>query len=179
VTKSVELLKEAVPRLSHILILTHPGSSLMTNDARRIEVAATSIGLTSATQFVRNPDEIEEAIAGISRQPDSGIVVVGGPELSNQTSTVVESAIRHRVPAIYPTRDYVMSGGLMSYAIDILDQYRRTGAYVDRILKGAKVSDLPIQFPTRFELLINLKTAKAIGLTLPEAFLLRADELIE
>jgi putative ABC transport system substrate-binding protein len=179
VTKSVELLKEAVPQVSHILILTHPGFSRATSDSRQIEVAATSMGVTSATQFVRKANEIQEAIAGIARHPDSGIVVIGGPELSNQTSIIVESAIRYRVPAIYPTRDYVMNGGLMSYAHDILDQYRRTGAYVDRILKGAKVSDLPIQFPTRFELLINLKTAKAIGLALPEAFLLRADEVIE
>jgi putative ABC transport system substrate-binding protein len=179
VTKRFELLKEAVPQVSHILILAHPGFSRATSDARRIEVAATSMGVTSTTRFVRNPEEIQEAIAGISRHPDSGIVVMGGPELSNQTSIIVESAIRYRVAAIYPTRDYVMNGGLMSYAHDILDQYRRTGAYVDRILKGAKVSELPIQFPTRFELLVNLKTAKGIGLTLSDAFLLRADELIE
>jgi putative tryptophan/tyrosine transport system substrate-binding protein len=174
--KSLELLKEAAPAVTRVLILAYSAAALQANP---IEAAATSKGMASTTNLVREAPEIERAIADFSRQPNGGMIVMGGPELSNLTPTIVEAAIRHRLPAIYPTRDYVISGGLMSYAIDILDQYRRAGAYVDRILKGAKVSELPIQFPTRYELIVNVKTAKAIGLTIPEASLLRADELIE
>jgi putative tryptophan/tyrosine transport system substrate-binding protein len=175
-TKSLELLKEAAPAVTRVLILT----AVLTHiSVRQIEAAATSIGMASTTNLIREAPEIEQAIADFSRQPNGGMIVIAGPELSNRTPTIVEAAIQHRLPAIYPTRYYVMSGGLMSYAIDELDQYRRTGAYVDRILKGAKVSELPIQFPTRYGLLVNVKTAKAIGLTIPEAFLLLADELIE
>jgi putative tryptophan/tyrosine transport system substrate-binding protein len=176
-TKSLELLKEAAPAVTRVLILAY--SAALPTTISVIEAAATSIGMASTTNLVREAPEIEQAIADFSRQPNGGMIVIGGPELSNLTPTIVEAAIRHRLPAIYPTRDYVISGGLISYANDILDQYRRTGAYVDRILKGAKVSELPIQFPTRYELLANVKTAKAIGLTIPETFLLRADELIE
>jgi putative ABC transport system substrate-binding protein len=176
--KFLEFLKEAAPGVARILLLTSPSVSANVS-ARPIEDAATSIGMPRTTKLVRDTAEIEQAITDFSRQPNGGLIVASGPELANQTPTIVESAMRHRLPAIYPTRDYVVRGGLMGYAADILDQYRRTGAYVDRILKGAKVSDLPIQFPTKYSLIINLKAAKAIGLAIPESFLLRADEVIE
>jgi putative tryptophan/tyrosine transport system substrate-binding protein len=176
--KFLEVLKEAAPSVSRILLLTSPSVSASVS-VRPIEAAATSIGVTRTTKLVKDTAEIEQAISDFSRQPNGGLIVAPGPELANQAPTIVESAMRHRLPAVYPTRDYVVRGGLTGYAADILNQYRQTGAYVDRILKGAKVSDLPIQFPSKYLLIINLKTAKAMDLAIPDSFLLRADEVIE
>jgi putative ABC transport system substrate-binding protein len=111
--------------------------------------------------------------------PNGGLIMPTGPWIGNKTALIVGLAARHRLPAVYPARERVVDGGLISYAPDLLDMFRRSASYVDRILKGAKPADLPIQLPTKYELVVNLKTAKAIGLTIPETFLVRADEVIE
>jgi putative ABC transport system substrate-binding protein len=178
-TKWLLLLKEAAPAVTRVLILVNPLSVSATIGVRPIELAGASLGIVSTTARVSEAAEIEQVVADFSSQPNGGLIVDGEPELGNIAGAIIESVARHRLPAIYPSRSYVMDGGLMSYDQDILDQYRRTGAYVDRILKGAKPSDLPIQFPTKYDLIVNLKTANAIGLTIPDSFLLRADGLIE
>jgi putative ABC transport system substrate-binding protein len=133
------------------------------------------------TTFVQADDfpEAERAIDTFSREANGGLIVVSGPTMVNNREQIFALAARHSLPAIYPYRFFATDGGLMSYAPDVVEQYRRSASYVDRILKGENPGDLPVQLPTNFELVINLKAAKAIGLTIPESLLLRADELIE
>jgi putative ABC transport system substrate-binding protein len=128
---------------------------------------------------VRNPGEIETAIAEIARKPGSGLMFLPDPFTIFHRELIVDLAARHRLPAAYVVRPFVTAGGLMSYGVDLIDLYRRAADYVDRILKGAKPADLPVQQPTRFELVINLKTALALGITVPPMLLARADEVIE
>src|SRR5262245_47638973 len=128
---------------------------------------------------VREVGEIERDITALAHSSNGGVVVTASPEASRHRDLIVTLAARHRLPAIYSSRYYVTQGGLISYGPDILDQYRRAAGYVDRILKGEKPTDLPVQAPTKYELVINLKTAKALGLEVPTTLLARADEIIE
>jgi len=178
-TKWTALLREAVPVVTRLAILTEAESSELWRHA--LAAAASSLGLelTQLTVTVSGDVELERALAAFASAPGGGLIATPGATISAKRALVRQAAGRHRLPAIYPFRYYVVEGGLMSYGPDVLDLYRRSANYVDRILKGAKVAELPIQYPTKFDLVVNLKTAKALGLTIPEAFLLRADELIE
>jgi len=128
---------------------------------------------------VRDADGIEHAIAGFARGSSSGLIVTISPSALPRRELIIALVARHRLPAVYPVRLFVADGGLISYGPDSIDAYRRAASYIDRILKGEKPADLPVQHPTKFELVINLKTAKALGLTVPDTQLARADEVIE
>jgi putative ABC transport system substrate-binding protein len=128
---------------------------------------------------VRDAGEIERSVAAFARGPNAGLIVVGNPAGNAHRELIMTLAATHRLPAVYPFRSYSTGGGLMSYGADVIDQCRRAAGYVDRILKGEKPADLPVQAPTKFELVINLKTAEALGLTVPPTLLAIADEVIE
>jgi putative ABC transport system substrate-binding protein len=128
---------------------------------------------------VRDPREIERAVAAFARVPNGGLIIVGAPSLSVHRQLIITLAARHQLPAVYPIPYLTRSGGLIAYGANIVDSYRRAAGYVDRILKGEKPADLPVQAPTKYELTINLKTARALGLDVPATLLARADEVIE
>jgi putative ABC transport system substrate-binding protein len=128
---------------------------------------------------VRDVDEIERAVTALARSPNGGLIVTSGPGAGRHRDLIVALAARHKLPAVYNERSFVAAGGLASYGADLLDQYRRAAGYVDRILKGEKPADLPVQAPTKYELVVNLKAAKAIGIEVPAGVLVRADEVIE
>jgi putative ABC transport system substrate-binding protein len=176
--KWLELLKEASPHIARAALLFNP-EIVDRNYLPAIEAAATQYAVTTVRIPIRDASEIERAIESFAAEPNGSLIVVP-PLVGPDQEWVSRLALRHRLPAIYANRVYAVEGGLMSYGPDLADLFRRGGAsYVDRILRGAKPGDLPVQFPTKFELVVNLKTAKAIGLTIPEIFLLRADEVIE
>jgi ABC-type uncharacterized transport system substrate-binding protein len=178
-TKWLDLLREAAPMVRRLAILTEPESAEVY--VRALQAATSSLGLQLMELSVSSSGdvELERAMAAFGSEPNGGLIAAPGAVIATKRALILQAAARHRLPAIYPFRYYVVDGGLMSYGPDLLDLYRRSANYVDRILKGAKVSDLPIQHPTKFELVVNLKAAKVLGLTIPEVFLLRADELIE
>jgi putative tryptophan/tyrosine transport system substrate-binding protein len=140
---------------------------------------AQSLGVELRPMDVRDPGEIERAIVAFAEVPNGGLIVVGAPSLPTHRHLVITLAARHRLPTIYPFTYFTRSGGLLSYGPNIIDPYRRAAGYVDRILKGEKPANLPVQAPTKYELIINLKTAKALGLEIPLTVLARADEVIE
>ena len=144
-----------------------------------VEDAAPSFDVKPIQAPVRDVGEIEHAIETFARDGNGGLMVLPDISTTNHRDLIIALAARHRLPAVYPFRFFAASGGLMSYGSDLADVYRRAASYVDRILKGAKPGDLPVQAPTKFELVINLKTAKALGLTVPPLWLGRADEVIE
>jgi putative tryptophan/tyrosine transport system substrate-binding protein len=145
-----------------------------------IETAAMAFGVQVIKTPIRNAVDIVRAIDSFTAEPNGGLLVLPPPPNTALRETILELAARHRLPAIFTGgRDAAAAGGLLAYGADLADQNRRAASYVDRILRGAKVSELPVQFPTKYNLIINLKTAKAIGLTISESFLLRADEVIE
>ena len=146
---------------------------------RAIEAIASALKVRSAAIDVQEPAEIESAITDFAREASGGLIVLPGPVTTNNRELVITLAARHRLPAVYAFRFFITSGGLLSYGIDTTDQIQQAVAYVDRILKGAKPEDLPVQQPTKFELIINLKTAKALGLEVSPTLLSRADEVIE
>jgi ABC-type uncharacterized transport system substrate-binding protein len=175
--KWLELLKEAAPPITRVALVFNP-QTVNAGYFRPIEEAAPRLGVQAIKIPVRDPLETVRALDAFAAEPNGGLLVV--PVLPNDSYQMLHRvAAQHRLPDIHSNRNRVAEGGLMTYAADSLDRYRRAATYVDRLLRGAKVSELPVQFPTKFELVINLKTAKAIGLTIPEAFLLRADEVIE
>ena len=177
--KWLGVLKEAAPNLSRVAVLF--GSDAASNVAflRTAEAVAPSLGVTVTGVDIHDSGGIERAIAAFASQPDGGLIVV--PHSNNITNrgSIIILAARHRLPAVYPYRYFAAEGGLLSYGPDQIDQWRGAAAYVDRILRGEKPGELPVQAPTKFELVINLKTAKALGLNIPPAFPLRADEVIE
>jgi putative tryptophan/tyrosine transport system substrate-binding protein len=178
--KWVELIKEIAPRTTRIAVLYNPDSApFADNYLRPFAAAAASLSVEPVVAPVRDDAEIERAIAGLGREPGSGLAVMPDLFMALHRAPILALAGRHRVPALYPFRYFAADGGLMSYGIDVLDLFRRTGSYVDRILRGATPSDLPVQLPSKFELVINLKAAKALGLDLPPTLLARADEVIE
>jgi len=177
--KRLELLREIVPRLSRVTIL---GSSATPGNARTLEetqVAANGLKIQVQYQDVRGLGDIEAAFTATSQWPAEALLVLGGPVLNSDRPRVVRLAIKNRLPATYNVPEFVEAGGLMSYAASFVDSFRRAGIYVDKILKGAKPAELPVQQPTKFELVINLKTAKQIGLTIPPNVLARADRVIK
>jgi putative tryptophan/tyrosine transport system substrate-binding protein len=176
--KSLQLIKEAVPRSSRIAILTSAQAE-NTEALRLLETAAPSLGVTVPAIVVANQAEIESGFASMSRDRVDAMLAVPSHPLLTHRQLVVDLAARHRIPAIYWWDEFVQRGGLMSYGIDWIDLYRRSAEFVAKILKGAKPGDLPIEQPTKFELLVNLKAARPLGLTIPASFLVRADQIIE
>jgi putative ABC transport system substrate-binding protein len=177
--KWLELLKECVPRLARVALIFNPDvSGPMFLGAIQAAVQASS-GVNATWMPVRNAGEIARAIAAFVEAPDGGLIVLPPPFLAPERQVINRLAVQYGLPVIYQDRSFVIDGGLLSYGADFVDLMRHGAPYVDRILRGAKPSDLPVQFPTKFALVVNLKTAKAMGLTIPESFLLRADEVIE
>ena len=174
-----ELLKEVVPGLKRIGVLREPANPAGIGQWAIIQTAAAAAGIEVSPLAVRDPGEIERGIASFAREPNGGLVVAVGSSTTLHRGAITASAARHQLPAVYPYRFFVTAGGLISYGPDLLGQYRRAAGYVDRILKGEKPADLPVQAPTKYELAINLKTAKALGLEVPATLLARADEVIE
>ena len=146
-----------------------------------MRVAARALGVQLQVLDVRGPNEFDSAFAAMARERAGALLVFSGPEFSGDRTRaqLLDLAAKSRRPTMYATRDYTEAGGLMSYGVDVRDNFRRAATYVDKILKGAKPADLPIEQPTKFELVVNLKAAKALGLTIPQSVLLRADQLIE
>src|SRR5262245_22741046 len=128
---------------------------------------------------MRDDAEFERAVAAFARSSNGGLIVTAGAQVIVAREMILALAAKYKLPAVYPTRDFVTGGGLVSYAVDLIDQYRRSASYVDRILRGEKPADMPVQAPTKYELVINLKTAKALGIAIPPSVLARADEVIE
>jgi putative ABC transport system substrate-binding protein len=177
--KILEVLKEVAPQMSRVAVmlnLLQPPNIAMW---RSIEATAPSFGVRPTPADVPSPDEIERVIEALAREPNGGLIVIPSPVTFVHRELIIALAARHRLPAAYTYRSFVTSGGLVSYGIDPDDHARQAAGYVDRILKGEKPGDLPIQQPTKFELVINLKTAKALGLDVPTSLLARADEVIE
>jgi putative ABC transport system substrate-binding protein len=177
--KWLETLKESAPRITRVLAIENPANAGAPGLLREIGAGAHSFGVQVTTASTLDAAEMERAIEVFARESNGALLVLPDATTSNLRASIVELTARHRLPAIYPFRYFAVSGGLISYGIDTADQFRRAASYVDLILKGAKPADLPVQAPTKFELVINLKTAKALGLTIPESILLRADEIIE
>ncbi len=178
--KWLELLKEVAPRVTRVAVIRDPNVPAGSGGLAAIQTVAPSFGMELTPIGVRSADEIERGIATLARSANSGLIVVG-PMSSVQLhrNLIITLAARHRLPAVYGSLVWSKMGGLISYGADALDQYRRAASYVDRILKGEKPADLPVQAPTKYELVINLKTAKALGLEVPATLLARADEVIE
>jgi putative tryptophan/tyrosine transport system substrate-binding protein len=177
--KWLEVLKQIAPNVKRVAVLRDPTIASGIGQFGAIQSAAPSLGMEASPVNAREAGEIERDIAALARSSNGSVVVTASPEASRHRDLIVTLAARHRLPAIYSSRYYVTQGGLISYGPDILDQYRRAAGYVDRILKSEKPSDLPVQAPTKYEMVINLKTAKALGLEVPSTLLARADEVIE
>ena len=177
--KTLEVLKEVAPHVSRVAVLLNLEQPPHVAMWRSIEAIAPSFGVRLTPADAPDSDEIERAIEAFAREPNGGLIVLPSPITQVHRELITALAARHRLPAAYAFRFYVTSGGLVSYGIDPADQARQAAGYVDRILKGEKPADLPIQQPTKFELVINLKTAKALGLDIPTSLLARADEMIE
>jgi putative ABC transport system substrate-binding protein len=175
----LERLKQIAPGVRRVAVLQNPLAASRSGQLGAIEVLAPSFGVELSAFTVRDTGEIERTLAAFARAPNGGLIVVGALSLESNHDLIVALAAQHRLPAVYPYRVYVAGGGLMSYGTDLVAQFRRAAGYVDRILKGDKPADLPVQAPSKYELVINLKTAKALGLTVPDKLLARADEVIE
>ena len=177
--KHLELLKEIAPDVTRIGVLRDANSIAGIGQFGAVQAAASSLKVELTPLGVRDKEEIEHGIAAFARKPNSGLIVTGTASTVVHRDLIIMLAARHKLRAVYPFSYFAAAGGLMSYGSDTIDQYRRAAGYVDRILKGEKPSDLPVQAPTKYELVINLKTAKALGFKLPTSVLARADEVIE
>lgn len=176
--KRLELLKEMVPRMSRVGYLWNPVNPSTQRHFRELEVVARTLGIAVYSAQVRTPNELVSALAAITQARADALIVGADPLTIGNRKQIADLAAQNRLPSMFFMREFIDEGGLISYGADLADQYRRTAGYIDKILKGAKPADLPVEQPTRFELVINLKTAKALGITIPEAILLRADEVI-
>ena len=177
--KWLELLKEIAPRVTRAAVLRDPAVASGIGQFGAVQIVAPSLGVELSPVDVRDAGEIERAVTAFARGLNGGLIVTGSALAIVHRQLIIALAARHRLPAVYPARFYVTAGGLISYGPDLIDQFRRAAGYVDRILKGEKPADLPVQAPTKYELVINLKTAKALGLDIPPTVLARADEVIE
>jgi putative ABC transport system substrate-binding protein len=177
--KSLEVLKEAAPHVTRVAVILNPEQKPQAGMWRAIEAAAPSFRVQLTAARVRNAAEIERAIDVFARESNGGLLVLPNPVNEGNRKLIIAMAARHRLPAVYAFRFFVTDGGLISYGVDLADQYRQAASYVDRILRGEKPAELPVHLSAKFELVVNLKVAKALGLTIPEPFLQRADEVIE
>jgi len=179
VGKQLQLLKEMVPKVSRIALLRHPDNPASAAQLREAEAAAQALGVRLQTLEARGPQEIDSAFAAMTRERAGALLIIPDAVFGNQRRQIAELAAKKRLPSIYWLREYAEAGGLMSYGANDLDLKRRAATYVDRILKGAKPADLPVEQPTKFELVMNRRAAKAIGLTIPPSLLDRADQIID
>jgi putative ABC transport system substrate-binding protein len=177
--KWLELLKEIAPRLKQVAVLRDPSLAVGTAQFAAIQAMAPTIGVEVTPLSVLDAGEIERSISAFARTTNSGLILTGSPLAHLHRQLIIMLAARHFLPAVYFERYYVKDGGLLSYGPNFVDQFRHAAGYVDRILKGEKPAELPVQAPTKYELVINMKTAKALGITIPAALLARADEVIE
>jgi putative ABC transport system substrate-binding protein len=182
VAKRLQLLKEAVPGMSHVAALLHPGvygEHTMRDMLKETEVAAQTLGVQLQVLEARSPNDFDRAFSAMMTNSASALIVFPSPMFYGEHRRLVDLVAKHRLPAIYAFKEAVAAGGLMSYGTSIPDLSRRAATYVDKILKGAKPADLPVEQPTQFDLVVNLRTAKALGLTIPPSVLARADEVIQ
>jgi putative ABC transport system substrate-binding protein len=175
----LQAIKECAPGVSRVAVVFDPANPSWAAYLRTIEAAAPSFNVQLTPVGVSNVEEIETNITSFAREPHGALVVLPSAVTTLHRGPTIAMAARHRLPAVYPYRFFVTNGGLMSYGVDVPGLYKQAASYVDRLLKGAKPADLPVQLPTKFELVINLKTAKALGLDVPQTLLGRADEVIE
>ncbi|HEY7662672.1 MAG TPA: ABC transporter substrate-binding protein [Xanthobacteraceae bacterium] len=179
-TKWLEALKQAAPRVTRIALLFNPHSAPFAHlFLRPVEAAAPLFSVTAIASAVRSADDLDRVFDALAREANGGLIVLSDLGLTNHRDALIALAVRHRIPAVYPFRYFAATGGLMSYGTDVAEVFRQAAGYVDRILKGKKPADLPVQAPTKYELVINLKTAKVLGLEIPPTLLARADEVIE
>jgi putative ABC transport system substrate-binding protein len=174
--KRLALLKETLPKAVRVAVLWNPA---MTEGDKRLEIAAKALRVTLRFLEARHPGEIETALAAIARERSDALLVASDPMFTSEARRIIRWTAEARLPTMYPLRSFAEGGGLMGYSADLAAIYRRAATYVDKILKGAKPGDLPVEQPTKFEFVINLKTAKALGLTIPRSVLLQADQLIQ
>ena len=179
VGKGLELLKETVPKVRRVAVLSNPANPSHALAIENVIVAARAVGVQLQLLEARGPNEIDSAFVAMVRERGEALLVVVDPFFGFHRARIVGLAAKSRLPAMYGAREYPEAGGLMSYGADFRHNFRRSATYVDKLLKGAKPADLPIEQPTTFELVINLKTAKALGLTIPPSLLLRANQVIE
>jgi putative tryptophan/tyrosine transport system substrate-binding protein len=178
--KRLELLKEVVPKVARVAVLYDPASAPSVIEVKEvIPVAARALGLNVRSREVRAADDFESVFAELNKERPDGLYVLGGPLMNVNQHRTASLALKSRLSSVYTSREFVEASGLMSYGADLTDSYRRIAIYVDRILKGANPANLPVEQPTKFELMINLKTAKQIGLTIPQSVLARADKVIK
>ena len=178
--KRLELLKEAVPKVARVAVLYDPANARQVREAKEVlPVTARALGLTIQPWPIRGADGFEKIFGEQSKERPHGLSVIGGTLMNANQKRIARFALKNRLPSMYPDRQFVDVGGLISYGADNAENYRRVAYYVDRILKGAKPADLPVEQPTKFELVINLKTAKQIGVTIPQSMLYRADKVIK
>jgi len=178
-SKRLELLKEAFPHIARVAVLWNATNPVKAVDWREVQRAAVALDITLQSAEVRGPDDFASAFAVIAAQRPDALLTLADPLLLTARSSIAAFAAKERLPSVDATREYFEAGGLMLYAPDVLDSYRRAGVYAAKILKGASPADLPVQQPTKFTLVINLRTAKVLGLTIPSSLLARADEVIE
>jgi putative ABC transport system substrate-binding protein len=176
--KRLELLKEAVPKLSRVAVLRNPANPFTTIAWKALQPAAETLGVKLQPVEASSPDDLDRALARIEAAHPDGLVLIVDRFLFSYRASIAQFVVKNRLPGMFPYPEFAQEGGLMAYGPDYADLFRRTATYVDKILKGAKPGDLPIEQPTKFELVINLKTAKALGLTIPQSVLIRADEVI-
>jgi putative ABC transport system substrate-binding protein len=177
--KWLELLKEIAPRVTRAAVLRDPAIASGIGQFGAVQSVAPALGMELSPIDVRDAPEIERAVTAFARAGNGGLIVTASALATRHRDLIITLAAQHKLTAVYAGRWFVTSGGLLSYGPDFVDQFRRAAGYIDRILKGEKPADLPVQAPTKYELVINLKTAKALGLTVPETVLARADEVIE
>jgi putative tryptophan/tyrosine transport system substrate-binding protein len=177
--KKLEVLKEAARDVAHVTVIVDPRQSTQIGVSHAIEAAAPSLHVRASVAGARDGADIERAIVATAREPNGALIVLASGVTNAHRREIIEFTTRHRLPAIYDFRYFVAEGGLASYGHDPAEQYRQAAVYIDRIFKGAKPAELPVQNPTKYELVINLKTAKALGLDIPATVLARADEVIE
>jgi putative tryptophan/tyrosine transport system substrate-binding protein len=177
--KWVELLKQIAPAVTRAAVIRDPAITSGIGQWSAIQAVAPSFGMELIPVGVRDAGEIERGLTAFARRSNGGLIVTASPLATVRRDLIIALAARHKLPAVYYERFFAAAGGLISYGPDFIDQFRRAAGYVDRILKGEKPTDLPVQAPTKYELVINLKTAKALGLTVPPTVLARADEVIE
>lgn len=177
--KWLQILKEVAPRIESVGMLLNPTIAANLELARSVEAAAASLGIVATPIAAGDGAALEKAIAELAGKAHAGIVVLPNPTNTLYQRQIIDSAARHRLPAVFPFSYYGRNGGLVAYGVDIKEMFRQAATYVDRILRGSKAAELPVQQPTRYELVINLRTARALGLSVPGALLVRADEVIE
>ncbi len=177
--KRLELLKEAVPKLSRVAVLRNPANPFTTIAWKAMQPGAEALGVKLQPVEARDPKDLDRALARIKAAHPDGLVVIADRFLLLYRASIVQFVVKNRLPGMFPFREFAQEGGLMAYGPDYADMYRRAATYVDKVLKGAKPGDLPVEQPTRFELVINMKTAKALRLTIPQSVLIRADQVIQ